>query len=241
MRPMRVAAPAVPEPSMRTVPDDADALVLQVARLRTCPKPELGRAILDDLRQRAKDDAGGNRALQLALARAEIQFGDAERALAVLVPSVAADDPRAEAHYLLGRGWSRRAEALFGDEQRTAHDKARAELIKAYRLKKDDPPTLYHLARALSRNGVDSNVLNAARGARTLAPMVPEYAALAAWAELQAGDRQRAVYALTPLAHDVHRPELAARMRQALEAIKAGKPAADVDALLVIVADKAAP
>lgn len=69
---------------------------MEIRRARGCapaPTPELGRTILDDLRHRAKGDAGGKPALQLALARAEIQFSDAAHQLALLDPSGAAEDP----------------------------------------------------------------------------------------------------------------------------------------------------
>jgi hypothetical protein len=128
----------------------------------------------------------------------------------------------------------RQAEKLSGEPQRAALDSARSHLIKAYRLKKDEAPTLYHLARALRAKGIDQNMLNAARAARLLAPSVPEYAVLEARADLEAGDREPAIRALVPMATSTHQPERAARARQAIEAIRAGKPSDDVVPLLTL-------
>ena len=49
-------------------------------------------------------------------------------------------------------------------------------VVKLARLKKDHAPTLYFQARPVERNGVDSNVQNAAPAARQLAPAQSENA-----------------------------------------------------------------
>jgi hypothetical protein len=231
---LKVGGDDMPRPVVRGVKlgDDADAYLLEALELRTSQNEERGRAILGKLRALAPQPARAAARLRLALARAEARFGDPKAAVAMLDAQADAGPEAAETHYLLGRAWMRQAESLSGDEQAAARERARSHLFKAYRLKKDDAPTLYHLALALSRNGVDANALNAARAARGLAPSVPEYAVLEAQFDLQAGDAERAVRALGPLASDPHHPEQAARMRQAIAAIKDGKSLRDVASLM---------
>jgi tetratricopeptide (TPR) repeat protein len=231
---LKVGGDDMPRPVVRGVKlgDDADAYLLEALELRTSQNEERGRAILGKLRALAPQPARAAARLRLALARAEARFGDPQAAVAMLDAQADAGPEAAETHYLLGRAWMRQAESLSGDEQAAARERARSHFFKAYRLKKDDAPTLYHLALALSRNGVDANALNAARAARGLAPSVPEYAVLEAQFDLQAGDAERAVRALGPLASDPHHPEQAARMRQAIAAIKDGKSLRDVASLM---------
>lgn len=74
--------------------------------------------------------------------------------------------------------------------------------------------------------------MNAARGARRLAPGVVEYATLQASLDLQVGDREGAVRALTPLTNNPHARDTAARLRRAIEAIRAGQSAQEVVGLI---------
>jgi tetratricopeptide (TPR) repeat protein len=233
MMALRVKSDDMPRATIQAFPlgKDADAYLLTASQLR-CTTPERAQPLLAKLRTLAPDAAGASPGLRLALASAEARFGDVASAITMLDAHVAADADSAEAHYLLGRAWTRRAQALSGDEQATAYANARRHLFQAYRLRKGDAPTLYHLARALSRDGPNANALNAARNARALAPAVREYAVLEAQLDLQAGDRERAVRALGPLASDPHHADMAASMRQAIEAIRAGKGLEDLLALM---------
>jgi hypothetical protein len=212
--------------------NDAGAYLAHATTLRSCVTSERGHAILAILRAAAPDVGKASVTLRLAVARAESRFGDAKVATTLLDDIAAAEPQNAEAQYLLGRAWLRLAGQSAGDEQAQALERARGHLFKAYRLNKADAPTLYYLAQVLATKGIDANVLNAARGARALAPAVNAYAVFEARLELAAGDRERAARALGPLASNPHQPERSARMRQAVEAIKAGKPAAEVAALI---------
>lgn len=228
---VKIRSSEIPVPTIRLsrLSDEAANLALDSGLLRTCPKPEVGQEILARLRARARNTAqAAGPQLSLVLARAELMFGDAVAAVQLLDPMVSPEDASFEAHYLMGRALTRHAEKLSGDERQTALERARTHLIKAYRLKKDEAPTLYFLALALGAKGVDQNVLNAARAARLLAPSVPEYALLEVRADLEVGDREQAIRALVPLATNAHSPERAARARQAIEAIRAGKSADEV-------------
>jgi hypothetical protein len=84
----------------------------------------------------------------------------------------------------------------------------------------------------LAKDSVNNNVLNAARAAHVLAPAVPDYALFEAQLDLEAGDRDRAVRALGPLASNPHDLQQAARTRLAIAAIQAGKSTAEVFGLL---------
>lgn len=231
---VKVRSQEMPQPAIRTtkLDDDAAGYALDASLLRTCPKPAPGQAVLERLRLQAQKSASVDPTLTLVLARAETMFGDPAAAVRMLEGAVSADNAPAEAHYLLARALTRQAEKLAGDEQRAAQEQARSHLFKAYRLKKDDAPTLHHLARALAEKGIDQNVVNAARAARLLAPSVGDYAVFEARADLEVGDREHAIRALVPLATDSHQPERAARMRQAIDAIRGGKSAGEVASMM---------
>ena len=231
---LKVGGQDLPRPAVTATPlgADADDYLPAASALQACVSDEQGQAFLARLRTLAPRPAQANPRLRLALARAEARFGDPKAAIDMLEAHLAADAESAEAHYLLGRAWGRQAQALEGDAQQAAREGERTHLIKAYRLRKDHAPTLYHLARALERKGIDNNVLNAARAARLLSPSVGEYAVFEAWLDLQAGERDQAARALAPLASDPHAPARAARMRQAIEAIHAGKTMREVSALM---------
>jgi len=215
-------------PTVQALPDQAEDYVLSASLLRTCVSQSHGQGILAKLRALEARQASASPALRLALGRAEMLFGDAARAIDGLKALVAAEPTSFEAHYLLGRAWLKSAETLDGVARSSAMEQARGALMQAYRLKKLDAPNLYFLAQALSHGGVDANVVNAARGARALAPNVAAYGFYEAAVDLDAGDRDKAVSALMPLASNPHDPALAARARNAIAAIQAGKSRDDV-------------
>jgi hypothetical protein len=219
----------MPDPSIKleALPDSMSDYLLNASLLRTCPSKPQGQAILAQLRG-LKGDAGNSPALRLALARAELLFGDPEAASADLKTYVAADETSFEAYHLLARALIASAKALDGDAKAAAVAQARAHFLKAYRLKKLDAPNLYHLAQALAGEGVNNNALNAARTARMLAPGVGDYAVYEALMDIDANDRDKAVLALMALASNPHDPKQSSRMRKAIEAIQAGKNKSDI-------------
>jgi len=230
-----VRVPVHPMPAsavkVEALPEEAGDVLMSASLLKTCPPKPQGQAILETLRTRKKEHTGGT-AFAVALARAELLFGDAQAALDGLQPVVQADDSSFEAHHLLARALKRSAEALDGEARREKLGQSRAEFFKAYRLKKNDAPNLYHMAQTLMLDGDDANRLNAARGARAMEPTVGDYAAYEAWLDIDAGDRERAAAALAPLASNTHDPQGAARMRRAIEAIRAGKSRPEVTRLM---------
>ena len=229
---LRVSFKDMPSVNLKleALPDTLDEDLLQASVLKTCPAKAQGEAILAQLR--AHNAKGSLPEQRLALARAEILFGNTQAAFDMFEAHGAEDEASFEAHYLRGRALMTNADQLRGDAGNDMVLQARAEFLKAYRLKKLDAPNLYFLARSLAIDGPGKNVLNAARGARALAPTVPAYALEEAYLDLAVGDRDKAANALTPLASDPHDPKDAARMRSVIEAIKAGKSLDEVMRML---------
>ena len=200
--------------------------------LRVCPGKSHGEKLLAELRTLRQQRETPVPELRLALARAELLFGDEAAAEAELA-SVLAEDPASfEAHHLMGRVLTQQAGKLSGEAREARFDEARAHFFSAYRQNKVDAPNLYRLAIALARRGQDASLANAARGARALEPTVPEYAFFEAQVDLAGGDRERAVRALRPLAANPHDPAFAARMRGVITAIEGGQPVPEVLRLL---------
>jgi hypothetical protein len=215
---------------LEAVPAALSEDLLKASVLKTCPAKAQGETILAQLR--AHDAKGSLPEQRLALARAEMLFGSTKAALDMLDAHSAEDEASFEDHYLRGRALMKNAGRLQGDAQDEMVLQARAEFVKAYRLKKLDAPNLYYLARSLAIDGAGKSVLNAARGAHALAPTVPAYAFEEAYFDLSVGDRDKAANALAPLASDPHDTQGAARMRGVIDAIKAGKSLDEINGML---------
>ncbi len=209
--------------------EDKDDWLLNASLLRTCMGKPQGEKVLGQLRTLAGAPVGIPPELRLARDRAEILFGDPKAARDDLTAHAAEDENRFEAHYLLGRAAMASARGQAADAWNPLREQARDQFLQAYRLRKADAPNLYFLSIALPGGGTDANVLNAARGAHALSPSVDSYAIHEAQLDLDAGQRDKAELALTPLASNPHDPALAARMRAAIDAIHAGKSRVDVD------------
>jgi len=229
-----VASKGMPKASIKTevLPDNAKDYLLNASLLKTCLSKPQGETVLAQLR--ALKGAAGNPppALRLAIDRAEILFGDVKAARDDLQAYVTADETSFDAHHLLGRAWMTVAQDLDGEGRAAAMAQARSQFLKAYRLKKLDAANLYHLAQAMAVDGVSASVVNAARGARALAPGVSDYAIYEAFIDIDANERDKAVQALMPLASNPHDPQQSARVRDAIEAIKAGKGKSDISRAL---------
>ncbi|HEY9109831.1 MAG TPA: hypothetical protein VIN58_24410 [Roseateles sp.] len=206
--------------------------ILTGAALRLCPSEDHGKSMLEDLRRVRQERDRPSRELRMALARAELNWGDAEAAKAEL-DAVLSEDPRSfEAHHLLGRAWMKLAGLHAGEERLTRLNAAREHLFKAYALNKLDAPNHYQIALLLSPDSTDPNLLTAARNAHGLEPTVVEYAVLEALVDLEAGDSALAIDALRPIASNPHNPKLSIRVRSAIQAIQAGRGVNDVAAIL---------
>jgi len=222
---------ASPVISVKKLADGADDYVLLASVLKTCPTEAHGKTVLAQLRTRAANEPAQPDELRLALARAEILYGDTTAAMKSLETPLP-EEASFELHYLRGRALMKTAEGLQGEAAKEPISQAGKEFLAAYRLKKIDAANLFFLAKSLSVDGIGNNALNAARGARALAPSVAPYAAQEALMDLQVDDRERAARALLPLTFDPHQPEQAVRVRRAIDAIKANASTQDVDRIL---------
>ncbi|MFT4075986.1 MAG: hypothetical protein QM647_10700 [Asticcacaulis sp.] len=210
------------------VPAADSAYLLDASLLTTCPVDTQGKAILSRLQTHLTAQASPE--LRLAVAHAQILYGDVRAAETGLKALVDSAPDSFEANYLLGRAYLKEAEGKSGDDANALIDQARASFVTAYRLKKMDAPNLYFLARSFSSKPgfPDMNVVNAANGAHVLAPGVLEYAGLAAFADLVNDRRDDAVAALEPFVGDPHNRAQAERIKNTVDAITAGKPTAEV-------------
>lgn len=212
--------------------DDADDYLLPWMSFKTCTPPEQRQRMLQRLRDSAAAAKPASPALSMALARAEALQGDAQAAIERLDRMLTADADNAEALYLLGRAWGRRADSLGGEALAQARRNERQSLIKSYRLRKTDAPTLHFLSLALEREGLDQNVVNAARAARQLEPGVVGYAFNEARLDLLADATALAVRALRPVAASTHGGKATLRAARVIAAIEASRPHQEILTLL---------
>jgi len=227
------ALPSVDVRVTTLAPADAEA-EFDAMVVRVQPDAEVGKGALVRLQQNV-ERSGGEHApdeMRRALAYAEIRYGDPDRALKILAPWAARDDAPFEANRLLGWAWQAEAARSEGGDRTQALDQARAFLIKAYKQRRNDAPTLYQLARVLQTKGTSVSLSNAAEAASVLEPQSSEFAQLAAAVHLEAGHRDKAVRPLQALASNPHGGEDTERARAALQALQSNQDAATVLALL---------
>ncbi len=211
-------------------------IMLDASLLQTCLPASQGQAVLARL-QAAGPAAGASPVYQLALARAQLLFGDPAAAEAPLAAMVAADGGNFEARYLLGRVYSRLAVDAPTTEAASLNGWAHDAFVAAYRIDRFNAPNLYYLSRNSGNPATvgDRNAVNAANNAHLLAPGVLDYAKYAAYADLAIGERDAATEVLTPFLSDPHNRVQAGRIQTAIVAIRDGKPTADVVKLLADV------
>ncbi|HEX7798878.1 MAG TPA: hypothetical protein VF402_00920 [Asticcacaulis sp.] len=228
---LKVPVPDYPDAQIAVTPVPAAdaAWLFDASLLTTCPDATQGKAIL--WRLTALDTPQASVGLRLAVDRARILYGDAAAAAADDLKALTASTPDSfDANYLLGRAYLKQARDKSGDEARALTDQARASFLAAYRLKKLDAPNLYFLASSFSDQPgfPDMNVVNAAGGAHVLAPGVLDYAGLAAFADLINDRRDAAVAALEPFIGDPHNRQQAERVKDTVDAIRAGKTTPEI-------------
>ncbi|MFG6433763.1 hypothetical protein [Roseateles sp. LYH14W] len=232
----RIPASALPavtvqvtELTVEQAESELDAMIIA-----TRPQAEHGKAVLQRLQGRV-DKAGGEKApeaMRWALAYAEILYGDADRALLILAPWARQEEAPFEANRLLGLAWFAEAARSKGAEEDEAFAQARAFMMRAYKQRRNDAPTLYWLARLLYVKGPSASLSNAAEAASALEPQIAEYARLAVDVHLKAGHRDKAVRPLQAMANNPHGGALTERARAALQALQANEDAERVLTLL---------
>lgn len=229
MTPVTVRVSEVPTPVAEA---EIDAMVIA-----SYPEDNHAKATLQRLRDRVAQ-AGGEGSpdsMRWALAYAELRHGELDKAFQLLSPWARQDDPPFEANRLLGWAWLAEAGRGAGGTPAwtQAMDQARAFLMAAYKQRRNDAPTLYRLALALNAKGtVSPSMVNAAEAASVLEPQIGHYTYLAVWAQLQAGQRDKAQRGLQMLASNPHGGEGATQARAALQALQSNEEPATVLDLL---------
>ena len=228
----RIPASALPAVAVQVseLPAEQAESELDAMIIATGPQAAHGQAVLQRLQARV-DKAGGEKApeaMRWALAYAEIRHGDADRALLILAPWARQEEAPFEANRLLGLAWFAEASRSKGAEADEADAQARAFLMRAYKQRRNDAPTLYWLARLLYVKGSGTSLSNAAEAASALEPGNGEYAQLAVHVHLQAGHRDKAQRPLQALANNPHGGERTARARAALIALQSNQSATEV-------------
>ncbi|MGZ3304989.1 MAG: DUF1570 domain-containing protein [Asticcacaulis sp.] len=225
--------------ALSQVPAAEQSYLLDASLLSTCPTADQGKAILGRLLALKETDRSPH--LRLALARAQLLYGDPGETIKDMDALSAADPANAEALYLLGRGLLKIAATASAADRKDLMETARGAFLASYSVNKLNAPNLYYLAQSFSGEPgfPDKSALNAANGAHILAPSVPGYAVFAAFANLSNGQRDAAAALLTPFVGDPHNREAAERFKAAIDAIHAGKTTAEVMTILNGAATKA--
>jgi len=223
---LRVGVPEIPESSIviSKLASEQNDYILENAALQTCPNQDQGKQILEKLRAMRNKHAKEIE-FRLTIARAELLYGDNAALRADLEDLVLADPLNFTAHYLLGRTYFE-----ISNSKNTEADlleRAKQELINAYKLDKFNAPNMYYLARTLNAtnegDAPSKSLANAASGATYLMRSVYEYAILAADISMRSGNREQAIRSLQPFACNPHNPTQAAGVSRIIAALSNGK------------------
>lgn len=237
----------MPEPQVGVspMPASADKLALWDAGSMSCIPQAYKAVLLTRVRKEAAEHPGDAYA-QSVLMRAEVQLGDAQKALDHYLAYTAAHPGDAEGFYRLGQIWflmSRQKVFAAGETYETQMRKAREAFGKSYKLDPLNASNLNYLARA-GKEGPDypdDNTVNAAYQAHVLAPAVRDYAVFAAVLMIRKDRMAEARAILLPLANNPHGGASTERLVAVVEAIDAGKSKTEVMAVLSAGAPKAEP
>ena len=196
--------PAQAPMTLTPLPASADGLLLESVSLTGPMTNNDGRALLRTIRSRAEDLAGDKLA-DLALARAEMRFGDPAKAEAILNRRLQVDPKETDSLRLMGEVQIGRGVA---DEKRRAefYRAARPYLARAFAADGNDFRTLYLYARArsLEPGYPDENTTNILLLALQLAPSVDAIRLRAGEALFKRNQKAEAIAVLTALASSPH-------------------------------------
>lgn len=159
----------------------------------------------------------------VALAEAEVNYGETATARELLEPHIATNADDAQAHYLMGRSYWRDAEEAEerGDleTRNTARAEARRHYSRAFRADGNHVPTLFRYAQTFAGETWDEsgdNALNALLLARQLAPQVFDITFMAADWLVTVNRPAEAIPMLRVVAYNPHGGEAAERAKQRL-------------------------
>jgi hypothetical protein len=161
--------------------------VLDNALLKTCPSPADGRKLLEHLKLTAANAPAVDLA-QIALSRAQVDWGDPRDAIAYLSRAVANGPRNPEPHYLLGLAYAKLAEGA-GPNRQDLLASARTGLTQAAVLAPDAPEISYALFRVglMGTNPTEKDMARAVDAWRH-GHDVPAFARAAALAYAWLGD-----------------------------------------------------
>ncbi len=212
-----------PTVTMTVVPDSVGDFLLDRLRIAGADwkKPDAG--YLRDLKARALKTPDSEFA-QLTLASAEYVYGDPAAGDAIAQRYIDAHADDIEALRVAGLGRMTAAER-FKDRRDDFYRRARAVLIQAYAIDKDDYRVLFAYARsrAIEAAYPNDNDLNALLAARTLGPSVQEISLMTGAALMRRGQAERAKLILAAVANNPH----AGRMAKVARAVMDGKSLED--------------
>jgi hypothetical protein len=193
-----------------SLPDAVTDFMLADAALKSCPGQQRGESLLKALSQHAGGVPNHDIA-NLALSRAQIDWGKAEEALPYLTEAVGKEKAGAEAFYLLGAANLRLAGQRKGADAAPHLQAAISHLQRARSLDPDSAEAAHALYQALMavNDKPDPATLEAAIAAWRNAHEVNRYARAAALAFAYSGKGEQADNALTLLAHNALDPEMA--------------------------------
>lgn len=209
------------------LPDAADDLLVDVQKM----KARVAKAEQPDLLKRVRAKASkhpGDKLAQLALARAEIQYGDRSAGEGILTRYLQSDGADLDALLLLANSYLDQAEkAKDYDTALAFNAKAKTLLVKAYAVDPNSYQVLYAYTRThrIDPNYPDENTLNALLLSQQLAPQVEDIRLAAAAGLISRRRDDDAVALLTPLANSPHGGEEAEAAKKLLAQVKANRDA----------------
>lgn len=218
---------AAKPPAVTRLPASADDLLLENQRLKMgvprAERPEL----LAMIRERAARYPG-DRLAEMTQARAENDFGDRDKAQALLKRLIERDPRDVEALQTLGWSCMLQARANPAQAQRKLGE-AREWFGKGFAVDPNNALLLYDygISRRLDANYPNDNTVNVLLRAQALAPQVPQFRIAAADALIRRGRFDEATAMVEPVFNDPHAgPQAAEARRKFDEAIARRKPAA---------------
>jgi len=212
-------APAATELAVVRLPPSADDLLLENQRLKMGVPAAERPAVLAMVRERAARYPG-DRLADLALARAENDFGDRAKAQAILKRRIEADARDVEAIQMLGWSFMLQARADRPNAAALLHE-ARNWFGKGFAVDPNSPLLLYDYG--ISRRGEagypSDNIVNVLLRAQELAPQVAAFRMAAADALMRRDRFDEAAALLEPVFNNPHagpeRQQARARFEQA--------------------------
>ncbi|WKL56268.1 hypothetical protein Q1W73_11260 [Asticcacaulis sp. ZE23SCel15] len=226
----------VPQITLTSLPASADKLLLWDSSVKSCLPKDLEPGTLAKIRTEAAKFPNDDYA-KGALARAEIIYGDEEKALDYYRAYTTANPKDPEGFFRLGQTlflMARHDKFAAGETFDTQMKKARTAFGKAYTLDPLNAVNLYYLSMTarIGPNGPDNSSLNAAYEAHLLAPSIPEYAMNAARMLISKDRMADARRAMASLANNPHGGAFAQWVGTIIAGIDAGKTKTEVLALM---------